>query len=163
MYEHAQYVQMAAETFSVGGRLLGSVGAGAIATALTVAMFAGIKEPKAAEGKKAGKQRRKLNSTEASAMGLIAGTFYITAGSIWTVGKEVSNGFASIFTSGAFGHAGLGGVALILSAYLFYRAPRPGWAAFLGILAAGIFSAAGGIWGLPEFLLLLLAQKLGLL
>ncbi|MFI2215137.1 hypothetical protein [Streptomyces sp. NPDC020141] len=158
MYEHAQYVQMAAESFSMGGRLLGSVGAGGLATALTVGMFAGIKEPKAG-----GKQRRKLSSTEASVMGLIAGTFYITAGSIWTVGNEISQGFSSIFTDGAFGNTGLGGVALLIAVFIYFRAPRPGWSAFLGVLAAGIFAAAGGIWGLPEFLLLLLAGKLNLL
>jgi hypothetical protein len=164
VYEHVQYVEMAAEAFNMGGRILGSVGAGGLATALTVGMVAGIKEPKAAEGgKKTGKMRRRMSSDEAAITGLIAGTLYIVAGSIWTVGNEISRGFASIFTDGGFGNAGLGGVSLILTAYLYFRAPRPGWSAFLGILMAGVYAAAGGLWGLPQFLVLLLADKLNLL
>ncbi|MGW1980828.1 hypothetical protein [Streptomyces sp. NPDC001889] len=169
MYEHIQYVTMAADLsvaadgFSIGGRLLGSVGYGGLATALTAGMVAGIKEPKGKEGKKVGTQRRKLSSSEASVMGLIAGTFYIAAGSIWTVGPEVSEAFASVFTSGAFGQTGMGGVALIMSVILYFRAPAPGKAAIMSIILAGVCASAGGIWGLPEYALLLLAGKLGLL
>ncbi|MEU5431017.1 hypothetical protein AB0H73_36185 [Streptomyces olivoreticuli] len=154
MYEH---VQLAAEAFSVGDKIVGSVGMGGLATALTVGMVAGIKEPK---GK--AKIRRKLDSTQATVLGVTAGTCYMGAGSIWTVGKGLSDGFASIFTNGGFGHAGLGAVSLMLGALMYFREARPGAAAFTGVLAAGVWAQAGGIWGLPQALVLTSAQAMGM-
>lgn len=154
MYEH---IQLAAETFNVGDKVVGSVGMGGLATALTVGMVAGIKEPK-----KGGKIRRKLDSTQASVLGVTAGTCYMSAGSIWTAGGGLSDGFASVFTNGGFGEAGLGGVSLVLGAVMYFREARPGAAAFTGILAAGVWAQAGGIWGLPQALVLTGAHALGM-
>ncbi|MFB6710641.1 hypothetical protein ACFCW6_38800, partial [Streptomyces sp. NPDC056333] len=115
MYENIQIAaQLSAEAFSVGDRIAGSVGMGGLATALTVGMVAGIKEPK-----KGGKVRRKIDSNTAAVMGLAAGTCYLTAGSIWTVSEDVSTAFASVFTGGGFGTAGMGAVSLILGAVLY--------------------------------------------
>jgi hypothetical protein len=161
MYEH---IQLAAESFNVGGKIAGTVGAGGLATALTVGMVAGIREPKGGgEGSKKGKIRRKLTSTQASVMGVTAGTFYMTAGSVWTVGKGISDGFAGIFTNGAFGTAGLGAVSLILGAVLYFREPKPGAAAFTGVLTAGVWAQAGGVWGLPQALVLTGAHAVGMM
>ncbi|AZK98790.1 hypothetical protein GTW66_13985 [Streptomyces sp. SID5473] len=154
MYEH---IQIAAETFSVGDKVVGSVGMGGLATALTVGMVAGIKEPKGA-----GKIRRKLDSNQASVIGIVAGTCYMGAGSIWTVGEGLSDGFASVFTNGGFGHAGMGAVSLLLGAVMYFREARPAAAAFTGILAAGVWAQSGGIWGLPEALVLTGVQSLGM-
>jgi hypothetical protein len=155
MYEH---IQLAAETFSVGDKIVGSVGMGGLATALTVCMVAGIKEPKGGKGK----IRRKLDSAQASGLGVVAGTCYMSAGSIWTVGKGLSDGFASVFTNGGFGTAGLGGVSLLLAAVMYFREARPGAAAFTGVLAAGVWAQAGGIWGLPQALVLTGVQAMGM-
>ncbi|MFJ3699663.1 hypothetical protein ACIPW9_37025 [Streptomyces sp. NPDC090052] len=157
MYEHIQYVQMAAETFSVGDKVVGSVGMGGLATALTIGMVAGIKDPKGA-----GKIRRKLDSTQATVMGVAAGTCYMAAGSIWTVGASVSNGFAQIFTGGGFGTAGMGAVSLLLALVMYFREARPGAAALTGILAAGVWAQAGGIWGLPQALVLTGVHAVGM-
>lgn len=154
MYEH---VQLAAEAFSVGDKIVGSVGMGGLASALTVGMVAGIKEPKGA-----GKIRRKLDSTQASVLGVAAGTCYMGAGSIWTVGEGLSDGFSQIFTNGGFGTAGLGGVSLILAAVMYFREARPGAAAFTGVLSAGVWAQAGGIWGLPQALVLTGVQAMGM-
>ncbi|MGW3491972.1 hypothetical protein [Streptomyces sp. NPDC001054] len=156
MYEHIQYVQMAAE-FTVGNRVVGSVGMGGLATALTIGMVAGIREPK---GK--GKLRKKLDSTQASVLGVAAGTCYMAAGSIWTVGESLSDGFAQIFTGGGFGAAGLGAVSLALALVMYFREARPGAAALTGILAAGVWAQAGGIWGLPQALLLTGVHAVGM-
>ncbi|MFH8792212.1 hypothetical protein [Streptomyces sp. NPDC017941] len=152
-----------------GGRILGSVGAGGIATALTAVLIAGIREPKKSGapdgtgGGKKGRIRRKLTSDQAQWTGVTAGTLYMVAGSIWTVGKDVSDAFASIFTNGGFGTAGLGAVSLLLGSIMYFRELPPGKAALTGILAAGVWAQAGGIWGVPEALILTGAGAVGII
>ncbi|MFD6415985.1 hypothetical protein [Streptomyces sp. NPDC060194] len=163
---------LAAEAISVdGGRILGSVGAGGIATAITVGLIAGIREPKGAAagpaggapggGGKKGRIRRKLTSDQAQWTGVIAGTLYMVAGSLWTVGGQVSDAFASVFTGGGFGTAGMGAVALLLALIMYFRELTPGKAAITGIVAAGVWAQAGGIWGLPEALIITGANAIG--
>ena len=154
-----------------GGRILGSVGAGGIATVLTLILWLGIREPKggggAAQGAqgggggKKGRIRKRLTSDQAQWTGVAAGTFYIVAGSIWTVGQNLSNAFAGIFTNGGFGNAGLGAVSLILGALMYFREMAPWRAALVGIIAAGVWAQAGGIWGLPQALILTGAHAVG--
>jgi hypothetical protein len=163
----------AAPAISVeGGRILGSVGAGGIATALTVILVAGIREPKggggggapgAGGGGKKGRIRKRLTSDQAQWTGVAAGTFYMTAGSIWTVGKNLSDAFATVFTGGGFGTAGLGAVALLLASIMYFRELAPGKAAVTGIVAAGVWAQAGGVWGLPQALILTGVHAVGAL
>lgn len=170
MIEHI--VTAAAPAISVeGGRILGSVGAGGIATALTVILIAGIREPKGGGGAgpggggggKKGRIRKKLTSDQAQWTGVAAGTFYMTAGSLWTVGKSVSDAFSGMFTNGGFGASGMGGVALLLAGIMYFRELTPGKAAVTGIVAAGVWAQAGGIWGLPQALILTGAHAVGVL
>ncbi|MQS99037.1 hypothetical protein FF041_02125 [Streptomyces jumonjinensis] len=144
-----------AEGFT-GGKLLGSVGAGGLALVGTAALVGGIREPKGQS-----KIRYKLSSTQATLIGIGAGTCYAAAGSIWTATGDLSQAFASIFTGGAFGAAGLGAVSGLLGAFLYFRELSPGRGALAGILAAGVWSQAGGIWGVPEALVLTTAGALG--
>ena len=150
-----------------GGRILGSVGAGGIAIALTGALIAGIREPKGGAagpgggGGKKSKIRKKLTSDQAQWTGVAAGTFYMSAGSIWTVGENVSDAFAGMFTNGGFGTAGTGAVSLLLASIMYFRELTPGKAAITGIVAAGVWAQAGGIWGLPEALILTGANAIG--
>ncbi|MFD7718996.1 hypothetical protein [Streptomyces sp. NPDC059814] len=155
MFEHVELAQTLAAGIE-GGKILGSVGSGGLAIGLTAVLVAGIREPK-----KGGKVRRKLSPTEASVVGVTAGTFYMAAGSIWTTGGDLSDAFSSVFTGGAFGAAGLGGVSLFLAAVMYFREMRPGFAALTGIVAAGVWAQAGGIWGLPQSVLLTTAGALG--
>ncbi|WP_371631853.1 hypothetical protein OG892_39730 [Streptomyces sp. NBC_00341] len=155
MFEHV----VAAQTLAAGiegGKILGSVGSGGLAISLTAVLVAGIREPK-----KGGKVRRKLSGTEASVVGVAAGTAYMAAGSIWTYGGDFSDAFSSVFTGGAFGAAGLGAVSLFFAAVMYFREMRPGYAALTGIVAAGVWAQAGGIWGLPESVILTTAGALG--
>jgi hypothetical protein len=164
-----QFMAAAPEISVQGGKILGTVGAGAIATVLTLILWTGIREPKGGGGGKdggggAGKKsriRRRLTSDQAQWTGVAAGTFYMGAGSIWTVGKDLSNAFASVFTNGGFGAAGLGGVSLGFAALMYFRQLAPGKAAVTGILAAGVWAQAGGIWGLPQALILTGAHAVG--
>jgi hypothetical protein len=163
----------AAPAISVeGGRILGTVGAGGIATALTVILVAGIREPKGGGGAagpggggggKKSRIRKRLTSDQAQWTGVAAGTFYMGAGSIWTIGTNVSNAFAGVFTGGGFGTAGMGAVSLGLAALMYFRELAPGKAAFTGIVAAGVWAQAGGIWGLPQALILTGAHAIGVL
>lgn len=154
----------AAPTISVNGdRILGTVGAGGIATVLTLILWIGIREPKAAAaggapgaggGGKKSRIRKRLTSDQAQWTGVTAGTLYMVAGSIWVVGKNLSDAFASVFTNGGFGNAGMGAVSLLLAALMYFRELSPGKAAVTGIVAAGVWAQAGGIWGLPQALIL---------
>lgn len=136
-----EYIVTAAPVTIEAGRILGSVGAGGIATALTVGMIAGIREPKgggapAAGGAapKKGKIRKKLTSDQAQWTGVAAGTLYMAAGSLWTVGDQVSDAFSGLFTSGGFGDAGTGAVSLLLAAIMYFREMTPGRARSLASL-----------------------------
>jgi hypothetical protein len=164
----------AAPAISVeGGKILGSVGAGAVACVLTLILWVGIREPKGGGAAAAGapgagggggkksRIRKRLTSDQAQWTGVAAGTFYMVAGSIWTVGQQMSNAFASVFTNGGFGAAGLGGVSLLLAALMYFRELAPGKAALTGIIAAGVWAQAGGIWGLPQALILTGAGAIG--
>lgn len=164
-------VMAAAPAVSVeGGKILGSVGSGAIATVLTLVLWIGIRDPKGGGGGQKGdgggggkksRIRKRLTSDQAQWTGVAAGTFYMVAGSIWTVGENLSDAFASVFTGGGFGTAGMGGVSLLLAALMYFRELAPGKAAVTGIIAAGVWAQAGGIWGLPQALILTGAQAVG--
>lgn len=167
-----QQMLAAAPAISVtGGKILGTVGAGGIATALTLVLVAGIREPKGGGGDgpggkgggKKGRIRKRLTSDQAQWTGVAAGTFYMVAGSIWTVGKNLSDAFATVFTGGGFGTAGMGAVSLLLAALMYFRELPPGKAAFTGILAAGVWAQAGGIWGLPQALILTSGHAIGVI
>ncbi|MFE3031555.1 hypothetical protein ACFXKY_07890 [Streptomyces canus] len=153
-----------------GGKILGSVGAGGIALVLTLILWTGIRDPKGGAGGKGGdgggggkksRIRKRLTSDQAQWVGVAAGTFYMVAGSIWVVGKNLSDAFASVFTGGGFGTAGLGAVSLLLACLMYFRELSPGKAAVTGIIAAGVWAQAGGIWGLPQALILTGAHAIG--
>ncbi len=165
-----QFMAAAPAVSIEGGKILGSVGAGAIATVLTLILWIGIRDPKGGGGgdgpggKGGGKKsriRKRLTSDQAQWTGVTAGTFYMVAGSIWTIGENLSDAFASVFTGGGFGTAGMGGVSLLLAALMYFRELSPGKAAVAGIIAAGVWAQAGGIWGLPQALILTGAQAVG--
>lgn len=169
MYTH---IVAAAPAVSIeGGKILGSIGAGGIALVLTLILWTGIRDPKGGGGGagpkgeggggKKSRIRKRLTSDQAQWTGVAAGTFYMVAGSIWVVGKNLSDAFASVFTGGGFGTAGLGAVSLLLACLMYFRELSPGKAAVTGIIAAGVWAQAGGIWGLPQALILTGAQAVG--
>lgn len=175
MYQYIDLAVTTAPAISVeGGRILGSVGAGGVAVALTVGMIAGIREPKASGGPahgapaggggggRKGKIRKRLSSSQAQWMGVTAGTFYMAAGAFWTTGGQLSQAYAQVITGGGFGTAGLGAASLVLALIFYFRELPPGVAAFTGIIAAGVWAQAGGVWGIPQALILTGAGALGI-
>lgn len=168
-----QFIAAAPAVSVDGGRIIGTVGAGGIALALTVILFAGIRESKGAPvatgggggggGGKKSRIRKRLTSDQAQWTGITAGTLYMTAGSIWTIGKSVSDAYAGIITNGGWGQAGMGAASLVLASIMYFRELSPGKAAITGIVAAGVWAQAGGIWGLPKALILTGAQAIGVL
>jgi hypothetical protein len=166
-----QFIAAAPAVTVENGRILGSVGAGGIALALTVILIAGIRDPKGAPaaagaapsgGGKKGRIRKKLTSDQAQWTGVAAGTFYMAAGSIWTIGRNLSDAYAGIVTNGGWGNAGMGAASLVLAALMYFRELAPGKAALCGIVAAGVWAQAGGIWGLPQALILTGGHAIGL-
>lgn len=173
MYQFFDLAATTAPAISVqGGRILGSVGAGGIATALTIVMIAGIRKPKAraaapggppsAAANKKGKIRKELSSDQAQWTGVAAGTFYMAAGGFWTVSAQLSNAYSGVITNGGFGTAGLGAASLVLASIMYFRELPPGLAAFTGVIAAGVWAQAGGIWSLPRALILTGGSALGI-
>jgi hypothetical protein len=46
---------------------------------------------------------------------------------------------------------------------MYFRELAPGKAAFIGIVAAGVWAQSGGIWGLPQALILTGAHAIRLI
>ncbi|RMI44461.1 hypothetical protein EBN88_05310 [Streptomyces triticirhizae] len=154
---------------TIGGKILGTVGAGGIALALTAALVAGIRQPKAGGGGKGegggGARtalRHRLTSDQALWTAFCAGTLYAAAGAFWSAPEQVSMSLAQVITDGGFGSAGLGGVALLCGIWVALRKLAPWKAAFMGIFMATIWAAAGGIWGIPKYLIMAGAHAVGI-
>ncbi|MFF8786826.1 hypothetical protein [Streptomyces sp. NPDC015125] len=155
------------------GSLFGTIGSGGIALILTAVLYFGIKEPKSKggggpKGKGGGgggggaKVRHRLECDPAFWVGYSAGVFYTTAGNIWVHAGEASVSVSKLLTHDTFGDAGLGVAAALPVVYMYYRKPRVGVAALMGIFCATAWARAGGIWSLPQTLVEAAAQAIGL-
>ncbi|MBA0051942.1 hypothetical protein E0L36_13865 [Streptomyces sp. AJS327] len=119
-----------------GGQVLGTLGAGGAALAITVFLITGIK----------GKHKLKLDADQAAIAGFIAGVLYGAAASVWSTAESVSLGLAQAVKGAGVGNVGMGAVALVLVIVIYGVKLKPRTAALAGIAAASIFAAAGGIW-----------------
>ncbi|MFJ5954176.1 hypothetical protein [Streptomyces noursei] len=127
---------LAAGEFSTG-HVLGSIGAGGAALAATVFLFLGVK----------GKHRIKLSADQAAIVGLVAGTLYAAAASVWSAPGNITKGLAASIQNGIAGNVGMGAIAAVMVLVVYGCKLKPRTAACFGIAAASIFAAAGGIWG----------------
>ncbi|BDH16224.1 hypothetical protein [Streptomyces hygroscopicus] len=135
-----------------GGQILGTLGASGAALAATVILVMGVK----------GQHKIKLDQMQAAIFGLVAGTLYATAASIWSTPGNVTKGLTAAIQGGVGGNVGLGAIAVCLVAIIYGKKLKPRTAALFGIAAASIFAAAGGIWGvLNTTLAAFLNQALG--
>lgn len=137
-----------------GGHILGSVGVGGAALAVTVILVLGIR----------GKGKHKLTHEQAGVLGFVAGTLYVSAGQIWADAGSFTNAVTGTISgpNGVFGDAGQGAVALVISAWFWLGKPRPGKGALQGIAAATVFGTAGGIWGIAPALVRTILAHLGI-
>ncbi|WP_030262058.1 hypothetical protein [Streptomyces violens] len=134
------------------GQVLGSLGASGAALAATVFLVLGVK----------GKHKIKLDADQAAIVGLIAGTLYATAASVWSTPGSIAKGMAAAVQSGIGGNVGMGAIALVIVLVIYGMKLKPRTAALFGIAAASIFAAAGGLWGIVStFLASGLNQVLG--
>lgn len=121
-----------------GGQILGSLGAGGAALAITVILIMGVR----------GKHRLKFDPNQAAVMGLIAGTLYAAAAQIWTTPGNITRALTQAVQGSAGGNVGMGAIAVIIVAIIYGAKLKPRSAAFLGIAAATVFASAGGVWGI---------------
>lgn len=128
-----------------GGAVLGSLGAGGIALALTVLLILGVR----------GRGRIKLTTGRAGTVAFLAGTSYVAAGKIWANAEKVVGqgltGFG-VGSDGPFGHVGIGAVALLLLIFMLAAPLTPVRAAALALLAAFVWPATGDgtLWAVPS-------------
>ncbi|MER7395470.1 hypothetical protein ABT381_08135 [Streptomyces sp. NPDC000151] len=120
------------------GQIFGSLGASGAALAVTVFLILGIK----------GKHKIKLDADQAAIVGLIAGTLYATAASVWSTPGSITKGIAAAVQSGIGGNVGLGAIALVICLIIYGAKLKPRTAALFGIAAASVFGAAGGLWSI---------------
>lgn len=127
------------------GSFFGSVGAGAVAICLTIALIGGV----------IGRGKIKLKTWQAGVVAIAAGSSYTAAGKIWTHAETVVQqgwtGFGVGNSNGAFGDIQIGGASLILAAVMLFLPLNPARAAVVGLIAAFTWPAAGdgSIWAVP--------------
>nr|WP_202446866.1 hypothetical protein [Streptomyces sp. SID5468] len=128
----------------LGSQILGSITLSGLAMASAVALLIGVR----------GSDRIKLNTKErAGGFGILSGTLMVAAGGTWA---SVAHGLGSIPTSvlgngSSLGDPGQGGIALVLTiATLAPRWRRMWIPAVLGISAAVVYGAAGGVWSIAS-------------
>ncbi|MGV4930292.1 hypothetical protein [Streptomyces sp. HJ7] len=133
----SQLITLASGGGIQAGQILGTIGAGGAAVAMTAFLVLSVR----------GKHRLKLSADQAAIAGLIAGTLYATAAGVWSAPGNITKGLAGAFQHGIAGNVGMGAVAVVLVLVVYGCKLRPRTAALYGIAAASIFGAAGGIWG----------------
>lgn len=119
------------------GHILGTLGASGAAFAVTVILVLGVR----------GRHRIKFDANQAAIVGLIAGTFYATAAQVWRTPGQITLGLAQA-VQGQGGDVGMGAIALVICVVIYGCKLKPRTAAWLGIAAATVFAAAGGLWGI---------------
>ncbi|MEC3994014.1 hypothetical protein VSR01_10835 [Actinacidiphila sp. DG2A-62] len=132
-----------ANTPGMGGHVLGSITLSGVALACALVLFFAVR--------KADRLKHLHSRDGIGAFGILTGTAWTAAGSSWAA---AASGIAAVPTSvlgdgSGMGNPGAGGTALALTALTFLPGwKRTLWPALLGISAAVVYGAAGGVWGL---------------
>ncbi|WP_097933741.1 MULTISPECIES: hypothetical protein [unclassified Streptomyces] len=127
-----------------GGAVLGTLGGGGIALALTALLILGVR----------GGGRIKLGAGKAGVVAFLAGTSYVAAGKIWANAERVVaqglTGFG-VGSDGPFGNVGIGAVALLLLIIMVAAPLTAVRAAVVAMIAAFVWPATGDgtIWAIP--------------
>lgn len=122
----------------VSGHVLGTLGASGAALAATVLLVVGVRA----------KHKIKFDAMQAAACAFVAGTLYASAAAIWTTPGDITMALAQAVQGSAGGDVGMGAIAVIICVIIYGAKLKPRTSALLGIAAASVFAAAGGIWGI---------------
>ncbi|WP_354596093.1 hypothetical protein R1Y80_00825 [Streptomyces sp. JL1001] len=127
-----------------GGAVLGTLGGGGIALALTALLILGVQ----------GKGRIKFGAGKAGVVAFLAGTSYVAAGKIWAnAEKVVAQGLTGfgVGSDGPFGNVGIGAVALLLLIIMIAAPLNAGRASAVAMIAAFVWPTTGDgtIWAIP--------------
>lgn len=138
-----QLMTIAAPTgtpLGTGDKLLGSVGAGAVAFALFVLLIFGIR----------GKGTVTLKTRGAFVVAFLAVAACTTAGQVWTLvpdsGASLGESIQASLSGAGLGEWGMGGVSLVATILALVINLTPAVAGWAGLILSSFFSAAGGIW-----------------
>jgi hypothetical protein len=141
-----------AVTGSIGGHVLGTLGASGAALAVTVILVMGVR----------GKHRIRFDAMQAAVCAFVAGTLYAAAAQIWSTPGDITMALTQAVQGSVGGQVGMGAIAVIITAFIYGAKLKTRTSAFLGIAAATVFAAAGGIWGiLPVVLASTMNHALG--
>jgi|GEM_PF-5891101 len=136
----------------VSGHVLGSLGASGAALAVTVLLVVGVR----------GRHRIRFDSMQAAICAFVAGTLYAAAAAIWSTPGDITMALTQAVQGSVGGDVGMGAIAVIICVFIYGAKLKPRTSAFLGIAAASVFAAAGGIWGiLPTVVASTLNHALG--
>lgn len=129
----------AAPALGVGGHILGTLTASALAAGCTIVLVVGAR----------GNVRRiKFATPQVTAVvALVTGIVYSSAAAVWHTPATAGAAVTSSVQSSVLGHWGAGGTALILT-LLMLVTKRHLLAALVGLTAANVYAAAGGIWSI---------------
>jgi hypothetical protein len=141
------------EGLGTGGKLLGSVGTGSVAIALTLLLILGVR----------GKGAIKLSPTGAFITGFIAPAAYVSAGQMWTVvpesGQALGESMAVGLSDAGLGDVRIAGIALLGTLLLLLIKVTPAGGAWGGLFLSSVFTVAGGIWATMPAILTSLTQS----
>jgi hypothetical protein len=120
------------------GHVLGTLGASGAALAITVILILGVR----------GKHKIRFDPTQAAACAFVAGTLYAAAAQIWTTPGDITLALTQAVQGSVGGQVGMGAIAVLICAIIYGAKLKTRTAALLGLAAATVFAAAGGIWGI---------------
>lgn len=134
------------------GHVLGTLGASGAALAVTVILVMGVR----------GKHRLKFDPMQAAIVAFVAGTLYAAAAEIWSTPGDITMALTQAVQGSVGGNVGMGAIAVIITVTIYGAKLKTRTSAFLGIAAATVYAAAGGIWGiLPTVLASTMNHALG--
>ncbi|MFE0689003.1 hypothetical protein ACFV0Z_12755 [Streptomyces xiamenensis] len=138
------------------GEVLGSLGAGGAALALTVVLVLGMKA--------AGKGRQ-LPWIAVLILSMVAATCYAAAGGLWSLPADLLGSLLGAIGvgggDGPLGNVGMGAICICVAAWIYWKQMSLKQLAIAGFVMAYVAGRAGGIWGVGADVIEQAAATLG--